>query len=373
MLRTTFLFLLMVLFAAACRPSEQQMVFSATLRPAQSPTSVAQSVTLVPTAHPIPTRTSTALPTSTFTPTFTPTDTPTPSNTPTPTDTTTPIAINSPTPSGTEEVIGTPLPTWTPPPIDPAVTIADHYHFRRPIGEGATSNWADRTYPYGGTQGGRLQVHHGVDIVNPRGVPVLAAADGTVFYAGDDLTTMYGPINNYYGRLVVIRHDFAAPDGQPVFTLYGHLGRWEVETGQRVSAGDVIGQVGDAGVAQGPHLHFEVREGDPQNFGNTRNPELWIYPFQGFGTLAGRVTDADGNALYDVTLQVRSSDLNRNAFSYADSSVNPDTVFGENFTLGDLPANYYEVTVRADNRLRFQKMIYLYPNRTTWIDVKLNR
>jgi hypothetical protein len=72
-----------------------------------------------------------------------------------------------------------------------------------------------------------------------------------------------------------------------------------------------------------------------------------------------------------VTLQVRSTDITRYAFSYADNSVNGDTVFKENFVLGDLPANYYEVAVNDNGRVRFQKIIYVYPNRTTWIDVQL--
>ena len=60
---------------------------------------------------------------------------------------------------------------------DPAVQIADHYHFRRPISDSGV-NYVARTYPYGGTSGGSLQVHHGVDMENPRGTPILAAAAG---------------------------------------------------------------------------------------------------------------------------------------------------------------------------------------------------
>ncbi len=262
-------------------------------------------------------------------------------------------------------------PTWTPPPADPSTQIADHYWLSRPASDDVT-NWAARTYPYGGTAGGRYQVHHGIDIVNPRGTRVLATADGTVIYAGDDLSTRFGPINNYYGNLVVVQHNFPTPDGQPVFTLYGHMDRIVVGAGQAVSVGEALGNVGATGVALGPHLHLEVRIGDPYSFDATRNPDLWIRPYFGYGTLAGRVTDAAGNLLYDVTLMIEAPDTTRYAFSYADTSVNADSVFGENYTMGDLPAGYYTVTVSDNGRIRFRQTIYVYQNRTTWLNVALN-
>lgn len=374
--------LLLIGVLAACQPAQpKQTPFSVTLE--LTPLAqIAQSVsTAVPTAHLAASRTPTLPPTDTATPTSTPTITPSPTYTLTPTITKTstitpsatitdtPQPIASATPGGA--VNGTPAPTWTPPPPDPASQIADHFHLRRPIAD-AGVNWVDRTYPYGGTSGGRLQVHHGVEFVNPRGTPILAAADGVVIHAGDDLATLFGPQPNYYGNVVVIQHNFTSPEGLPVFTLYGHMNRIDVQVGQSVQQGVQIGSVGDSGIALGPHLHFEVRAGDPFSFGATRNPELWIYPFRTFGTLAGRVTDANGNLLYNVTLKVESADITRYAFSYADTSVNGDPTFGENFTLGDIPANYYQITVSDNGRVRFQKLIYVYPNRTTWLDVQLN-
>ncbi len=386
--------LLVALVFAACQPAPEQVASSsAALARVSAKRAVAQAATTVPTANPLPSRTSTIPPTNTLAPTHTPipTDTPAPTDTPSPTllvfATNTPLitdtavvtmaptvpSFNSPTPGSDVDANGTPLPTWTPPPPDPAVQIADHYHFQRPISDGNV-NYADRTYPYGGTSGGKLQVHHGVDLVNPQGTSILAAGDGVVYYAGDDLTQVFGASTNYYGNLVVIQHNFNSPEGQPVFTLYGHMSSIDVQTGQAVKAGDVIGKVGATGVAFGPHLHFEVRIGDPHNFGATRNPDLWIYPYRRYGTLAGRVTDASGNLLYEATVQVRAVDSQhlRYAFTYADNSVNGDDTFHENFTLGDLPTNYYEVTVGDGGRVRFRKIIYVYPDRTTWINIVLN-
>lgn len=376
--------LLLALAVTACQPTPTPP----TRQPGALKKPVAQAATTVPTANPLPSRTptlpvtntpepsATIAPSATLAPTSTPTvnlfvtNTPPPTNTATATSLPTQPSFNSPTPGPAVDASGTPLPTWTPPPPDPSVQVADHYHFRRPISPDGT-NYADRTYPYGGTSGGALQVHHGVDMQNPVGTPIHAAGDGVVFYAGDDLTQQFGLSLNYYGNLVVIQHNFLSPEGQPVFTLYGHMSEVSVQAGQAIHTGDVIGKVGASGVAFGPHLHFEVRIGDPYNFGATRNPDLWIFPYQGFGTLAGRVTDANGNILYDATVQIRST-IRRYAFTYADNSVNGDDTFRENFTYGDLPANYYEVSVNDGQRVRFQKLIYVYPGRTTWIDIILN-
>lgn len=292
------------------------------------------------------------------------------------TNTPAPIATRTPTPLPTvvPPTVDPAGPTWTPPAPDPARQVQDHYYLRRPTSDTAV-NWADRTYPYGGTSGGRLQTHKGVEFVNPRGTPIYATAPGLVVHAGDDTTMVFGPNPNYYGNLVVLQHDFTAPDGQPVFTLYGHMDRVTVQTGQRVDVGQELGTIGATGIAQGPHLHFEVRVGNPFDFGATRNPELWIRPYPNYGTLAGLVTDAAGNRLYEVTLTVEAvhnDDFIRYAFSYADDSVNSDPVIGENFTLGDLPAGYYVVTVGERGRVRFRETVYVYPNRTTFIPVRLN-
>lgn len=380
--------LLVALVLAACQPAKTPAAPALRVN-AGVRKPIAQEATTVPTANPLPSRTPTNPPTNTIIPsdTLVPSDTPSPTlfllvfRTNTPVGGIVPTAtdgaptlppINSPTPAtGTLDPNGTLIPTWTPPPPDPSVQIGDHYRMYRPISDNNV-NYLDRTYPYGGTSGGALQVHHGVDFANPSNTPILAAGDGVVYYAGDDLSTVFGLSTNYYGNLVVIQHNFNSPEGQPVFSLYGHMSSVEVQTGQAVHAGDVIGKVGATGVAFGPHLHFEVRVGDPQNFGATRNPDLWIYPYRRFGTLAGRVTDASGNILYQATVQIRSETRTRYAFTYADTSVNGDDTLHENFTYGDLPANYYEVTVNDGQRVRFRKMIYVYPDQTTWLDIQLN-
>ena len=95
--------------------------------------------------------------------------------------------------------------------------------------------------PFGYRHGRR---HQGVDLPYPTGTPVPAAFDGKV------------RISDYvggYGNLVVIRH------ANGLETFYGHLSKRNVEAGDWVNAGDIIGLGGSTGRSTGPHLHFETR------------------------------------------------------------------------------------------------------------------
>ncbi|MBX3086820.1 MAG: M23 family metallopeptidase, partial [Anaerolineae bacterium] len=124
----------------------------------------------------------------------------------------------------------------------------DHFIFDRPFADIFSTFWA-RNYSYGSTNEGSLRVHHGVDISNPPGTPILAAAAGTVYYAGPDVQVEFGPQPNFYGNVVVIKHDYVDTSGQAVYSLYGHMSRVDVAAGQIVQAGQTIGVIGATGVA----------------------------------------------------------------------------------------------------------------------------
>lgn len=87
--------------------------------------------------------------------------------------------------------------------------------------------------------------HTGIDLSAPLGSPVMAAADGVVVAVGHD------PIG--YGNYIVIAH------GAGIATLYGHLLATNVNVGQVVGHGQVIGLEGSTGYSTGPHVHFELR------------------------------------------------------------------------------------------------------------------
>ncbi len=93
--------------------------------------------------------------------------------------------------------------------------------------------------------------HNGIDIDLQVWDPVIAAFDGMVRVARN---------HNGYGRVVIIRHY------NGLETLYAHLHRFKVKTGDILEAGQVIGLGGSSGRSTGSHLHFEVRyKGSPLN------------------------------------------------------------------------------------------------------------
>lgn len=102
-----------------------------------------------------------------------------------------------------------------------------------------TSSFGGRRNPFGG---GR-DWHPGIDIAGSYGNPVYASGNGVVSMA----QWYYG-----YGKYIKISHGYGYE------TAYGHLSSIEVQPGQRVKKGQLIGRVGSTGYSTGPHLHFEV-------------------------------------------------------------------------------------------------------------------
>ncbi|MFA6814525.1 MAG: M23 family metallopeptidase [Candidatus Pacebacteria bacterium] len=109
----------------------------------------------------------------------------------------------------------------------------------------------------GGISQGYAFYHKAIDISNLAGGAILAADSGVI--------TVAGWVDGYgYGNRVMIDH------GNGFVTLYAHLSVVQVQVGQRVGRGDVLGQMGSTGRSTGTHLHFEIRQGgalqNPLNF-----------------------------------------------------------------------------------------------------------
>jgi murein DD-endopeptidase MepM/ murein hydrolase activator NlpD len=101
--------------------------------------------------------------------------------------------------------------------------------------------------------------HSGMDIAAPTGTPIRAPAPGIVRLAEDD---MY-----FEGGLVLLDH------GHWLESAFLHMSRIDVEPGQRVEKGDIIGAVGATGRVTGPHLHWSLKWA-----GRLVDPQLTLDP-----------------------------------------------------------------------------------------------
>lgn len=102
------------------------------------------------------------------------------------------------------------------------------------------------------------KMHAGIDFTAPQGTPIYATAMGTIKIAGNT--------GNGYGNHVVINHGYGYE------TLYGHMAKIKVKSGQQVARGEVIGWVGSTGKSTGPHLHYEVHKNN-----NKIDPVYFFY------------------------------------------------------------------------------------------------
>ncbi len=254
--------------------------------------------------------------------------------------TSTPSPTSTPAPTYTPTF--TPVPTATSTPTPEIAEPQDHYWLARPFST-ENNNEPTRFYPYGSTGRGKYRIHHGADFPNPFRTPVYAAASGRVIVAGSDERIMYGERVGFYGQLVILQLDQQYHDHK-VWVLYGHLSQVHVDFLQEVKEGDLIGEVGMTGVAIGPHLHLEVRVGE-NSYQHTHNPELWLRPLPGKGTIAGQLLDSQGRPLPEQSLtfyRKESPDRRwQDLTTYPSSEVNADDEWVENFVLGDVPVGEY--------------------------------
>ncbi len=103
-----------------------------------------------------------------------------------------------------------------------------------------TSTFGYRTDPFNK----RRTFHRGIDLAGPYGLDIYATGEGVVISAEYN--------THGYGREVVIDHGFGYK------SRYAHLQKINVEKGDKVKRGQVIGKLGSTGRSTGPHLHYEI-------------------------------------------------------------------------------------------------------------------
>ncbi len=289
-----------------------------------------------------------------------------------PPPTATPAPRVSPTPAPVNVKPGRLWSTFTPP-----ASGNDHFWVARPFAPSIANQLAAPSYQFGSTAGNSYRPHHGVDIANPFGTPVLSGVDGEVIHAGPDDTILIGPYNNFYGNTVVIRLDRRLPvaGGRlDVYLLYGHLSQVNVAVGQIVRPEDVVGQVGMTGIAIGPHLHVEMRLG-ANTYQHSVNPYLWLQPLEGTGAVAVRLLTAEGRTIPGARLTLARFENNvavwgRLIETYLDTeNVSPDPAWGENGAMDGAEAGlYYLVGVVNGESIRAE--LTVKAGETTFVEIR---
>jgi murein DD-endopeptidase MepM/ murein hydrolase activator NlpD len=123
----------------------------------------------------------------------------------------------------------------------PAINVPEQYS--------GAMRWPLDAYIVSSEYGERWgKVHKGMDMAAHVGEPVYAIADGEVIYAGDGLTG--------YGNVVIVRHD------RKTTSLDAHNSELKVRQGDHVTKGALVALLGNTGHSTGPHVHFEIRDGD---------------------------------------------------------------------------------------------------------------
>lgn len=287
-------------------------------------------------------------------------------------------------PTNTRVPTVTRTPTYTPTPMATLVptktpfAVVEHFLIGRPVPEQA-NQFPERFYAYGTTGRGDYEVHRGTDFVNSLGTTVVAVADGTVVVAGSDKLPQCGAGGNevcgqypdFYGNVVVLKLD-QNYDGQPVYVAFGHMQTVNVRPGQHVSALEPLGEVGQEGIAVGPHVHVEIRYG-ANSYAATRNPILWMTPLPGTGALAGRLQDKNGNPIRAQSIAIYADSIDGTYIGDTETysrdaapPVNADPVLQENWAFPDLPAGSYVVRAYVGS-LQYSRRVTIQPGKLTFV------
>lgn len=114
------------------------------------------------------------------------------------------------------------------------------FDYRAPLSGAVSSDFGYREHPVEGEE----RFHYGVDLAADAGTEIDCFADGTVTAVGE---------SSSYGKYCVVAHQGGYT------TLYAHCSRVTASSGTQVRRGQKIAEVGETGMATGPHLHFELQ------------------------------------------------------------------------------------------------------------------
>jgi len=153
--------------------------------------------------------------------------------------------------------------------------------------------------PRGSLGGGKIKAHNhkGQDIAAPTGTKVKSVDDGVVVRSS--------PVaqGGGYGNFIIIKHkDF--------YSAYGHLSKREVNKGDTVKKGQLIGLVGSTGMSTGPHLHFEIRKTED---GSQVDPKPYLTGSELNSTILDKTSSGDTKTPEKTDTETKGTETNVDA------------------------------------------------------------
>jgi len=222
--------------------------------------------------------------------------------------------------------------------------------------------------------------HRGLDFTCGTDTHVYAVADGTVVDLYEDYRDDEG---TGFGNYVLIRHNERHWDRRTtqwayVYSIYAHLSEDSIRYSedQDVYAGDWIADVDNTGASSGSHLHLQLCL-HPQpdrtiatlsSSTTSRNPELWLQPFNdggtNTGTVVGRVSDSNGNPISNLRIHGLSKPSGSGGTNYVWSQTysypgdwdNPDDILVENWGTTDVYPGTYHLEAKYTNGTLYEDL-----------------
>ena len=219
-----------------------------------------------------------------------------------------------------------------------------------------SSYFGERIHPISG----KISVHNGIDFRTPVGTDVMASTDGLVIWTGysgslgkwNEEKEMWDEKPSGFGNSVFILHN----DGY--ITGYAHLKDYNVDYGQFVKQGEVIGHSGNTGGSTGPHLHFELIDGNQirQNgqtikdtikyCGKHKSPSKYGTQAVGVGGSEGRIDPITGKTAKEL------KDAGRSCVPEVLDKTNICGFNPTRHTRETLPTKYYIWHTQGDDKVR---------------------
>ncbi len=223
------------------------------------------------------------------------------------------------------------------------ITDAQQFRFLRPVPDNIETNGS---YLYGEPNfQDQSKAHLGNDILI-RYDTVKSASNGIV------ITVAYKDTINGYeigggGNYIIVKSRW---NGRDVYIFYMHLNHTYVNENDSVHAGQPIAQSGNTGNSTGPHLHFEIREGNSGYYylRSRRNPELWT-AINGMGAIYGNIPNAPNSSRVDITPDPKPRPPYTTygyslTYNFNDSYVGSDDLYKENYAIGDVKPGTYKIS-----------------------------